>query len=66
MNVVVQDKGLNECPIEISDDDDESHSVSRCVVHCNDIITKRDSTRYEMLVILEVRCASVKGSELSY
>ena len=45
---------------------DELRSVSRCVVHCNDIITKRDSTKYKILVMLEAWHGSVKGSELSY
>ena len=45
---------------------DELCSISRCVVHCNDIITKRDSTRYKILVMLEAWHASAKGSKLSY
>ena len=45
---------------------DELPCVSRRVVYCNNIITKRDSTRYESLVMLEAWHVNVKSSKLSY
>ena len=35
-------------------------------MHCNNIITERDSTKYKILVMLDAQHVSAKGSELFY